>query len=265
MDIVIEITVGLLVGLVMGALGGGGAIITVPALVYLLDQPPAVATTTSLIVVGLTGIVAVIQHARHGRVRWADGIAFGLLGTAGAVLGGRVGAEADPDLTMGLFAALLLLVAGVMWRRSGVQERTDPKEHGAPWVTWRPFSVRWGRAWLVLVVATGVGVLTGFFGVGGGFAIVPALVLVLRLPMTQAVGTSLLVITLNCATGLLGRLGTDLSVDVPLVAVYVAAAIVGTLLGGWWGPRLDPTLLQRTFAVLLVLTAVYSAVATALG
>lgn len=265
MDIVIEIGIGLLVGLVMGALGGGGAIITVPALVYLLDQEPGVATTTSLIIVGLTGIVSVLLHAHRGGVRWADGVAFGLLGVGGALLGGRVGAGADPRVVMGLFAALLLVVASVMWRRARVEQRTDPQEADDPWVTWRPFSLRPDRAALVLIVATAVGVLTGFFGVGGGFAIVPALVLVLRLPMKQAVGTSLLVITINSATALLGRLGTDLSIDIPLVSVFVTAAIIGSLIGGWAGARLDARLLQRAFAALLLVVGAYVGISTALG
>ncbi|MDO5739422.1 MAG: sulfite exporter TauE/SafE family protein [Ornithinimicrobium sp.] len=265
MDIFIEVGIGLLVGLVMGALGGGGAIITVPALVYLLDQPPAVATTTSLVVVGITGVVSVVQHAMHGRIRWSDGLAFGLMGAGGAVLGARVSTDADPRLVMGLFAVLLLLVAAVMWRRAGPNARTDPREMGSPWITWRPFSVSPRRALLVLVVASGVGVLTGFFGVGGGFAIVPALILVLRMPMALAVGTSLLVITINCATGLLGRIGTDLHIDVGLVTVFVIMAVTGSLIGGWIGPRLDPSLLQRVFAGLLLLIAVYAGVNTALG
>ena len=263
-DVVIELVVGLVVGLIMGALGGGGAIITVPALVYLLDQPPVVATTTSLVVVGITGVFSVAQHGLHGRVRWTDGVLFGLLGAGGAVLGSRVGAITDPDWTMGLFAALLLVVATVMWRRAGPEQRTDPEAAGTPWLRWRPFSLSPRRALLVAVVASGVGVLTGFFGVGGGFAIVPALVLVLRLPMALAVGTSLLVITLNSATGVLARLGSELTLDLGLLAVYVPAAVVGSLVGGWVGPRLDPTVLQRAFAVVLVLTALYTGVSTLL-
>lgn len=265
-DLVVEIVVGLLVGLVMGALGGGGAIIAVPALVYLLDQPPAVATTTSLVIVGITSIVAVLQHSRGGWVAWLDGIAFGLMGAAGSVLGSRVGGHADPDLTMWLFAALLVLVAGVMWRRATAQRRTDPEEPDEHrWLSLRPFRVRVGRALLVLVVATATGVLTGFFGVGGGFAIVPALTIVLGLPMSLAVGTSLLVILLNSATGVLGRLGAPLDLDWALIAVFTAAAVVGSLAGERLGRRLDPAVLQRAFAVMLLVVAVYTGVSTFLA
>lgn len=263
MDIALALGIGLLVGLVMGALGGGGGIITVPALVYLLHQPPATATTTSLVIVGLTGLVSVVQHGRAGRVRWADGVAFGVLGAGGAVLGARVGADTDPTMTMGLFSVLLLVTATLMWRRAGVHRRTDPRTGPeVPWLTWRPFSVRPRKAVVVLAVASGTGVLTGFFGVGGGFALVPALTLVMGMSMPSAVGTSLLVITINSATGLLGRLGTDLRLDWALVGVFTSAAVVGSLLGGTAARRLDPTWSQRAFAVLLLLVAGYTAVST---
>lgn len=263
MEITLEVAIGLLVGLVLGALGGGGGIISVPALVYLLDQPPAVATTTSLVIVGITGVAAVAQHARAGRVRWADGCAFGVLGAGGAVLGARVGAATAPTWTMGLFAVLLLLTAALMWRRAGVERRTDPgADRASSWVTWRPFSLDARRAVVVLAVASGCGVLTGFFGVGGGFAIVPALTLIMGLPMSSAVGTSLLVITLNSVTGLAGRVGTELHLDWSLIAVFTAAAVVGSLLGGLVARRLDPVWAQRGFAVLLLLVAGYTALST---
>lgn len=263
MDIALEIGIGLLVGLVMGALGGGGGIISVPALVYLLHQPPAVATTTSLVIVGITGVAAVAQHGRAGRVRWTDGWAFGLLGAGGAVLGARVGADADPTWTMGLFAVLLLVTATLMWRRAGVERRTDPEEEPAgSWLTWRPFSLDARKALVVLAVASGSGVLTGFFGVGGGFAIVPALTLIMGMSMPYAVATSLLVITINSATGLLGRLGTDLALDWVLIAVFTTAAVVGSLIGGRVARRLDPGWSQRGFAALLLLVAGYTAVST---
>lgn len=259
-EVVVELLVGLLVGVVLGALGAGGGIITVPALVYLLDQPPAVATTTSLVIVGLTSMVALVGHGRARRVRWADGLAFGVMGAGGALLGSRVAGLADPAATMWLFTALLVVVASVMWRRARVERRTDPQEEHAGWITWRPFSIDLRRAVVVLAVASGSGVLTGFFGVGGGFAIVPALILLLGLPMGLAVGTSLLVITLNSVTGVAGRLGGGLDLPWTLITVFTGAAILGTVVGGRLGRRLDPSVLQRAFAVMLVLVAVYTCV-----
>lgn len=261
MDVALEIVVGLLVGVVMGALGAGGGIIAVPALVYLLDQPPAVATTTSLVIVGLTSVVAVGQHARGGRVAWFDGLTFGVLGAAGALLGSRVGASADPRVTMWLFAALLIVVGTTMWRLAPTTRRTDPTEVDQHrWLSVRPLRVRPRRAILVLVVASATGVLTGFFGVGGGFAIVPALVVVLGLPMGLAVGTSLLVIALNSVTGVLGRLGTPLELDWALITVFTLAATAATFAGERIGRRLDPVILQRAFAVMLGVVALYTAI-----
>lgn len=261
MDVVLQAAVGLVVGLVLGTLGAGGGILAIPALIYLLDQPPAVATTASLVVVGITGAASVVQSARRSRVAWADGIAFGVLGVSGALLGARVGAIAHPDLTLGLLAVLLLIVASAMWRRASASPSAAvPRPAAEPWLTWRPFSVRPRRAGLVLVVASASGVLTGFFGVGGGFAIVPALTLVMGMPMSLAVGTSLLVITINSATGLLGRLGTEMALDWSLIAVFASAAVLGSLVGGSFGRRVDAAALQRAFAVLLVVIAVYTVV-----
>lgn len=265
MEVVLEVVVGVVVGLVMGTLGAGGGIISVPALVFLLGQPPAVATTTSLVIIGTTGVFSVAQHGRAGNVAWVDGIAFGVLGAGGALLGSRVATVADPRLTLGLFAVLLVITASVMWHRSRTEERTDPDEREPDrWLTWRPFSVDPRRALLVLVVASAAGVLTGFFGVGGGFAIVPALTLLLGMPMGLAVGTSLLVITLNSVTGVLGRLGTDLQLDWSLIVVFTVAAVLSSLVGGRVGRHLDPALLQRGFAVMLLLVGIYTAASTVL-
>ncbi|AXH97524.1 sulfite exporter TauE/SafE family protein [Ornithinimicrobium avium] len=265
MEVVLEVVVGVVVGLVMGTLGAGGGIISVPALVFLLGQPPAVATTTSLVIIGTTGVFSVVQHGRAGNVAWVDGCAFGVLGAGGALLGSRVATVADPRLTLGLFAVLLVITASVMWHRSRTEERTDPDEREPDrWLTWRPFSVDPRRGVLVLVVASAAGVLTGFFGVGGGFAIVPALTLVLGMPMALAVGTSLLVITLNSVTGVLGRLGTDLHLDWSLIVVFTVAAVLSSLVGGRVGRHVDPALLQRGFAVMLLLVGVYTAASTVL-
>ena len=255
--ILLALAVGVVVGAVMGALGGGGAIIAIPALIFLLDQSPQDATTASLVIVGLTALVGVAQHHRGGRVRFADGTLFALLGAAGAVLGARVAIGADPDLVLALFALLLVAVATVMWRRAGPGASPRPDRDRGPWLRVRPWHLDARRGFLVLVVASGVGVLTGFFGVGGGFAIVPALTLVLGLPIRVAVGTSLWVIALTSAVSLSARLGGGaLALEWGLVAAFTAAAMAGSLAGGRVADRVDARLLQRGFAVLLVLVAV---------
>ncbi len=252
------IILGLAVGVVLGALGGGGAILTVPILVYLLGMPAHEATTASLVIVGVAALMAAVPHARRGRLRWRLALTVGALGTAGTWLGSRLsGLVPSSGLLLG-FAVLLLVVAAVMLHRgrtaapspvSAVQRRS----RSAHWIL------------LVVATATAVGVLTGFFGVGGGFVIVPALTVVLGLPMLEAVGTSLVVIALNSATGLAARLSHGISLDWGLVGAFTAAAVVGSVAGAAVSHRLPGRIVQRAFAVFLVVVASYILVRSAAG
>jgi uncharacterized protein len=257
----IILPVGLVIGLSLGALGGGGSILTVPALVYLVGQQPLQATTGSLLIVGATSLIALIPHAKRGNVRFGQGAAFGVLGAAGSFAGSLASARVAPAVLLASFATLMLLVAALMVRRS--VRRDEPAPDGPartrPLVTLRPFRCDVPRVLQVVLAATVVGLLTGFFGVGGGFALVPALVLALSYSMPVAVGTSLLVIALNSATALATRLA-DTDVDWPVVAVFTAAAIAGSLLGGRVAARTRPQVLTRAFAVLLVVVALYTGI-----
>lgn len=257
-EVVLAVLVGLVVGSVMGSLGGGGGIIAVPALVYLLDQPPLEATTTSLVVVGVTAVVGAVQYGRAGLVNVTDALAFGVLSIAGAVVGARMALVVDGDVLMALFAVLLLAVARLMWsRRRGRQAEEDVARH---WLQLRPFHLDRRRAGRVAVAATGIGWLTGFFGVGGGFAIVPALILLLGLPLRRAVGTSLMVLALTSLVGLGTRVSGPVDLDWPLIAGFSAAAVVASLAAGRLSARVSPQRLSRAFAVFLVLVATYTAV-----
>jgi uncharacterized membrane protein YfcA len=253
---------GLLIGLALGALGGGGSILTVPALVYVLGQDPRAATTSSLIIVGVTSLIALTPHARAGRVRFGQGLMFGALGTAGSFAGSALSSYVPEQVLLTAFAGLMLVVATLMLRRSlrpgEAAEDQDPT--GEPFLTLRPLTCACPRLAKVVVTATGVGLLTGFFGVGGGFVLVPALVLGLSFPMPVAVGTSLLVIAVNSATALTARISTGgTHLDWPLIAGFTAAATVGSLLGGRITSRVQPRYLTRAFAVLLVALALYTA------
>nr|WP_281496740.1 sulfite exporter TauE/SafE family protein [Ornithinimicrobium sp. F0845] len=250
--------VGIVVGTVMGSLGGGGAIVAVPALVYLLDQSPLEATTTSLVVVGVTAVVGAAQYARQGLVNVTDAIAFGALSIVGAVVGARMALVVDGDLLMLLFAALLVVVAWLMWTRAGGQQAEEEVAHH--WLQLRPFHLDRRRAVRVALVATGIGWLTGFFGVGGGFAIVPALVLLLGLPLRRAVGTSLLVLAMTSLVGLATRATAAVHLDWPLIIAFTTAAVVASLLAGRFSARLRPERLSRGFAVFLVAVALYTLV-----
>ncbi|HET7326853.1 MAG TPA: sulfite exporter TauE/SafE family protein, partial [Nocardioidaceae bacterium] len=205
----LALPLGQLIGLSLGALGGGGSILTVPALVYGLDQDPHTATTSSLLIVGATSLIALVPHARGGRVRTGQGIAFGVLGVGGSLVGSRLSAAVPTRVLLLAFAVLILLVAALMLRRARQHTPAGPPapDRRQPILTVRPLRCHRHRIAQVLVAATVVGLLTGFFGVGGGFVLVPALVLALGFSMPTAVGTSLLVIAINSATALAFRAG----------------------------------------------------------
>lgn len=266
----LAIPIGLLIGLSLGALGGGGSILTVPALVYLLGQDTRSATTGSLLIVGVTALAGLAAHAREGRVRVAQGLVFGVLGVAGSWVGSRLSASVPPNVLLTAFSALMLVVAAVMYARSRGSRHTpaDTATDAAtgavdvsqtPVVSFAPLRIDRTRALRVLVTATAVGLLTGFFGVGGGFAVVPALVLALGFAMPVAVGTSLLVIAVNSASALLARAGQGMHLDWVLLGTFTLAAIVGSVLGGRVASRVPPRTLSRAFTVLLVLVALYTA------
>lgn len=234
---------GLLVGAIMGSLGGGGAILTVPLLVYLLHQSPHAATEGSLVIIAISSLIGLWPHARDGRVRWLDGALFGALGIVGSMAGSAAASRISGPVLLSLFSVLLLVVAGLMFR-SGRRGRADGS--GAA----RPF-------WQLLLTATGVGLLTGFFGVGGGFAVVPALVLVLGFPVREAIATSLLVISINCLTALASRLAIGVQLDWGVILPFAAGASLGSLAGGRIARRANPRTLQFAFACLLVCLSVF--------
>lgn len=241
------IPLGLIVGLAVGSLGAGGSILTVPALVYLLGQSPAAATSGSLIIVGLTSLVGVVPHARAGNVRVRRGLLFGAVGVVGSVLGARLAAGVSPTVLLSAFSLLMFAVAYLMWRRTRNVAGHEPP----PEVT---------RPWVVVLTASAVGLLTGFFGVGGGFAVVPALVLALGLPMAAAVGTSLVVIVINSATALAARLGNGVTLDWPVIVGFSVVAALGSLLGQRVTRRVPQRTLTLAFVALLVVVGASMAV-----
>jgi uncharacterized membrane protein YfcA len=261
---------GLLIGLSLGALGGGGSILTVPALVYAVGEGARPATTGSLVIVGITAAVASLGHARAGRVRWGAGAAFGAAGVAASFAGTALNARIDPDLLLLCFAGLMLFAAGAMFTKTMTHTHPEaatgpvsptagsdrtaagtqvtearPQAHGRTLVAVR-----------VILAGLVVGFLTGFLGVGGGFVIVPALVLTLKYDMPTAVGTSLLVISLNSAVALLARSGNQ-SFHWSVIAPFTLAAIAGSMGGKRVADRVSGSQLTRAFAGLLLVVAVY--------
>ncbi len=320
--LVVAVTVGVAIGAVLGALGGGGSVLTVPAFVYLLGESAHSATTVSLFVVGATAMFGTLAHLRARRVRLVEGIVFGGLGIAGSVVGSRLSAGIPSSALLVAFSVLMLVAAVAMVLRSRSasptpdreavalvraagdgpvlegalasasvgalsgairSDATGPAAGGSGSVgsgsvgsgsstgqlrlgedvdlehDHQPGSEGLRRSFpVVLLTATAMGLLTGFFGVGGGFVVVPALVLVLGFDMPTAVGTSLLVIAINSAAALVARVGTPVHVDWAVLGAFTVAAIGGSLVGSKLTSVIRPQRLATSFTVLLVLVAVYT-------
>ena len=268
---------GFLIGLSLGALGGGGSILAVPALVYGAGQSPKEATTTSLILVGITALVGIVPHWRAGRVRILAGSIFGLAGIGGSLLGSRWNRAVDPDVLLLAFSILMVIAAWAMWRRIRqvesspvaelaeadllLPEFVDPQEvvlSAATVGAMTSIRVTPLTVLKVAVAGTFVGLLTGFFGVGGGFVIVPALVLALGFTMPEAVGTSLLVIAINSAMALVSRLEGG-TLDWPTILPFLLSSLLGLGVGTRLAGSRDPRSLQTWFVYLLIAVALYTA------
>ena len=234
------VVLAVLVGVLLGLLGGGGSILTVPLLAYVAGLPTREAIAASLVVVGVTSLVATVSHARAGRVQWRTGLTFGAAGMASAYAGGRLG-EHVPDGVLMVSFALVMLAAGVAMLRG--RGRASETSH--------PMAV--GKA---VAYGAAVGLLTGFLGAGGGFLIVPALTLFGGLAMPVAVGTSLLVIAMNSAAGLVGHLSAT-PIPWGLAVMVTAAAVVGSLAGGRLATRVRPEALRRGFGWFVLAMAAY--------
>jgi uncharacterized membrane protein YfcA len=240
---------GSLIGFTLGLLGGGGSILTVPILVYLIGQDVHAATGTSLAIVGTGALLGAIAHAHKGNVRLKCGMAFGTISMVAAQPGVWLNRLVAGRLLLLLFGCLMLVVGIRMVRRKGPGR--PPDGAGGRLGPYAP--AEWAR---LLGLGGVVGLLTGFFGIGGGFLIVPALVLVGRFPIHHAVGTSLLVIAMTSASGLLGhlRFGT---VDLGIVKVFVLGGAAGILSGTAIAGLMPERALARAFGWFIILLALY--------
>jgi uncharacterized membrane protein YfcA len=253
---------GFLIGLSLGALGGGGSILAVPALVYAAGQDPKAATTTSLVLVTITALIGIVPHWRAGRVRFTAGTIFGLAGIGGSLLGSRWNESANPDALLLAFSGLMLVAAYAMWRRLAAPPpvRSAGAAANTEETATAQTEVHIDAITVIKVILAGsfVGLLTGFFGVGGGFVIVPALVLALGFTMPEAVGTSLLVIAVNSTVALATRLPGG-TVDWSVVVPFTVASLIGVVVGSHLASTRDPSFLQKWFVILLVVVACYTA------
>jgi len=236
------ILIGLLsvvIGVLLGLLGGGGSILTVPVLVYLAHQSAQEAIVTSLIVVCLTSLIAVINHARHRRVCWKTGLTFGLAGMVGAYAGGRLSAFVPDAILLALFALIMIAASFSMIKKpktappsvENCEENFCPKN--------LPISA-------ILLDGVLVGLITGLIGVGGGFLLVPALTLLAGLPIQAAIGTSLFIIVLQSVSALFGHAG-HIDLNVELTTLVTLCAIIGSFLGSYLSGIIHSRLLKPGF------------------
>lgn len=246
MEMLLAIPFGLLIGAVVGTVGGGGAILALPILVYVLGEGVSAASTASLIVVALGASVGAGSQARHGQLCWRIALTFSLPAALGAYLGTVANGQVSPRALILAFVPVMLAAAVLTYRRGDADE-PDESPADCP----EPSIVRAAGAGLV------VGAMTGFFGVGGGFLIVPALTMLLGLVMRRAIATSLAIITLTGVAALISHLAAGAQPDWPLTLVLCGSAAVGALAGSALGRRLPARTLAHAFGIVVAVIALF--------
>ena len=236
---VLGLALAALVGLSLGLLGGGGSILTVPIFVYVLGFAAKPAIAMSLPVVGTTSLVGALGHWRAGNVDLRAALLFGGIAMIGAYAGARLAVFVPGDVQL-IMLAVLMLAAAVSMLRSGRRSAAT----GEPTTASPSFG-------LLAVIGLAVGLTTGLVGIGGGFLVVPALVVLGKVPMKQAVGTSLLVIAMNSAAGFAGYLG-QVEIAWGFTAAFTAVAVAGIIAGTYLIRFVSPAALKRGFAVFLL-------------
>ena len=244
---------GLAVGLSLGTLGGGGSVLAVPVLVYVLGQSVHQATTASLVIVTIGALAGGLGHAREGRVCWRHAAAFTTAALPGALAGTALGDAVSGSALIAAFAVIMLAAAAATWRKASA----DPPE-SAPASICPPLRLARDLAAGLLI-----GAMTGFFGVGGGFLIVPTLAIALALSMRLAVGTSLAIITATSVMALTAHLVAGRSVDAGLTATMTAACVAGALTGARLAARVPQRQLGQGFATLVAAVAAYLLISAA--
>jgi uncharacterized protein len=237
---VLTVALAVAVGISLGLLGGGGSILTVPLLAYVAGLDAKHAIATSLLVVGATSAVGALFHARAGRVQMRTALLFGASSMVGAYTGGQLTRFIPGHVLLIAFAVIMVVTAVAMLRGRKAVAAEEPV----------------GRAPIVksAVIGLGLGLVTGTVGAGGGFLVVPALVLLAGLPMPVAVGTSLAVIAMNSFAGLAGYLSV-MHIDWAVAGMVTAAAVVGALIGVRFAAMVNPEVLRKAFGWFVLIMA----------
>lgn len=246
------------IGLALGLIGGGGSVLAVPILVYVMQVSPKPAIAMTLVIVGFVSLVGVIPHWRKGNVNWRKALIFGSATMVGAFGGAKF---ANLPFVTGamqllLFAVMMLVAAIFMIRKSHSPTASEPTSTPASEIAEGLYTLpvcKYCWLWL-LTEGLAIGILTGLVGVGGGFAIVPALVLLGKVPMKEAIGTSLLIIVFNSIAGFLGYWG-KVDLDLHLMVSFTFIAAIGTLVGTHFSHRIDAKGLQKGFGYFLIAVA----------
>lgn len=244
------------IGISLGLIGGGGSVLALPILVYVMGTLPKSAIAMTLVIVGTVSAIGLIPHWKQGNVNFKTAYIFGSATMLGAFLGAKLATL--PFITgtfqMLLFAVMMLLASGFMIRRS-TQPVTSPPQAEIDLSLYPQPICKYCWLWL-MSEGLGVGVLTGLVGVGGGFAIVPALVLLGKTPMKQAIGTSLLIIALNSVAGFLGYLG-QVPLNWSLMGSFTIAAGLGTFGGAYLAHFVSAKQLQQGFGYFLIAVSAF--------
>jgi uncharacterized membrane protein YfcA len=247
MDLLLAVPFGVAIGAVVGTVGGGGAILALPILVYPLGQGVSSASTASLVVVAMAASAGAGIQARHGHLCRTIALAFSAPAAIGAYIGTVAGGAVSPRALILAFVPVMAAAAAITYVRGGQVGDDTAEDDGCP-------DGRLGTA-----AASGllVGVMTGFFGVGGGFLIVPALTTLIMLPMRRAIATSLAIVTLTGLAALASHLARGADPDWPLTLLLCAGAIAGAALGSIAGRRLSPLALSRAFALVVAAVSAF--------
>lgn len=243
--VVLAIPLGIVIGLIVGAVGGGGAILALPVLVYVLGEQVGPASTASLIVVAIAASIGAGALALRGHVCWRVALTFTIPAAAGSLLGTLGNSAVSAQVLILSFVPIMLVAAAATWQRAA---QTSSDETGA---------CPDAQPVRIVLAGVGVGILTGFFGVGGGFLIVPVLTLWLAFTFRRAVATSLVIITLTGLAALASHVAIGASIDVPVTVALSASTALGALIGSLLGQRVAQAALGRAFAVVVTLLAVF--------
>jgi uncharacterized membrane protein YfcA len=249
-----------LVGISLGLIGGGGSILATPILIYVMGVPPQSAIAMSLVIVGVVSLVGILPHWRQGNIDLKTAALFAPTAMIGAYLGARIATLpiVTPTFQLISFAIMMLVAAFFMIRKSTHQKHPNKlnQEETLNTVTLQKFHSPLPRQLAIPLEGLGVGILTGFVGIGGGFMVIPALVLLGGMPMKQAVGTSLVIIALKSVSGFAGYLG-HVPIDIPLIITFIIVASIGMILGAYLTKFIEAKQLEKGFGYFVIAVAIF--------